>query len=274
MQGRPLERDDGSDRRQLGGSHAGQQRAYYDDEGLYREAAEDDEEEEEDEEGGSGAAAMMLLDVDLYGGASGRQVLLPGGLEGAGLHQASEVRWGLRQASAIYCPVNGTNRALYFDFLYLVQQCYGPLTSTCLLHLPLSAPCNPDRVLHGSTPASSGRDLSGPSGSSVRRQQAVAAAVPSSSLTAAASSRGGGRVSSGSDWAAEPVDWPSVLERARERCERDCPICIGALGRRGKMGECVCCVWGGGQRSGAPLPLTRAPCPSPPLVHPAQVLRG
>ena len=135
MQGRPLERDDGSDRRQLGGSHAGQQRAYYDDEGLYREAAEDDEEEEEDEEGGSGAAAMMLLDVDLYGGASGRQVLLPGGLEGAGLHQASEVRWGLQQASAIYCPVTGNNRSLHFDFLYLAQQCYGPLTSTCLLHL-------------------------------------------------------------------------------------------------------------------------------------------
>ena len=90
-----MERDGRSDRRQLGGvsparacgrwpmqqspgARGGGQRAYYDDEGLYREAAEDDNDDEEEEEGGSGAAAMMLLDVDLYGGASGRQVLLPG----------------------------------------------------------------------------------------------------------------------------------------------------------------------------------------------------
>ena len=39
------------------------------------------------------------------------------------------------------------------------------------------------------------------------------------------------------EWALSPVDWPDVVERARERGEKDCPICIGALGRRGKMGK-------------------------------------
>ncbi|GAX79225.1 hypothetical protein CEUSTIGMA_g6665.t1 [Chlamydomonas eustigma] len=37
-------------------------------------------------------------------------------------------------------------------------------------------------------------------------------------------------------WACEVVDWHAVVTKAKERGERDCPICIGALGRRGKMG--------------------------------------
>ena len=36
---------------------------------------------------------------------------------------------------------------------------------------------------------------------------------------------------------AESINWPEVVEKAKGRGEKDCPICIGALGRRGKMGE-------------------------------------
>lgn len=36
---------------------------------------------------------------------------------------------------------------------------------------------------------------------------------------------------------AESINWPEVVQKAKGRGEKDCPICIGALGRRGKMGE-------------------------------------
>ena len=38
-------------------------------------------------------------------------------------------------------------------------------------------------------------------------------------------------------WVPPVVDWADVVKRAKARGERDCPICIGPLSRRGNQGE-------------------------------------
>ena len=104
--------------------------------------------------------------------------------------------------------------------------------------------CRSCRVVSGTqqpmTTTSGSTSAARPSGSSVRR-------LRSERVGGAVSEADGGLKhvrdldqASPSKWAEVPVDWHSVVKRAKERCEKDCPICIGALGRRGKMGKGTC----------------------------------
>ena len=104
---------------------------------------------------------------------------------------------------------------------------------TSFLHRDVLPHCHTARVVEDSSLGASSSRAQGPSGPSPS-----GATAPNGAGSGPAVGEGGvGELLPSSSWSAVPVDWVSVVEKARERGERDCPICIGSLARRGKMGE-------------------------------------